>query len=372
MESRNTHYMPKKRLEYKKFNFENASIMISEYENYFLYADFENKQRCNIPLDVFKFVDTTEELKECYFKLKNGKIDHEEFNKWAPECLFKPLTSFVATDKVIHIQPHFVYVIRSYLSPVAKAVQKENEKVERGCVYKFDFKTFKTSLVFVFNTDLYQFSCERFHIRLTQNLELELVYTKRPVLVNNKNGILIFGGKGNNLVTKNSNSLMADCYYLLVDETGSEKLDLMYRMTKPLRYPVANPSSTLVSTKYSDYVVLNGGYETPQTGKDIGKPTGNKLDRKYQSIHNFSTIYFDCDRSQIYNQEFINDPSGKSWNVKNSLVISHEDHIYILGGCPMLENIDLNYEKFLCLKYQISFNYMEVSSVEPKLDANLK
>lgn len=160
----------------------------------------------------------------------------------------------------------------------------------------------------------------------------------------------------------------------MVDDPDSGKLDVMYKMTKPLLHPVANPCSTIVSTKHADYVVINGGYQTSSSSKskEVGKQPVCKLDRVYMSIHNFTTLYFDCERDQLYNQEFINEESGKSWNVKNSLVTSNGEYIYILGGCPMLEDADLHYEKFLCLKYKITFGYMEVSNVEAKFDMKIK
>ena len=156
--------------------------------------NFDKKLRCTIPLEEFEFENTKDKLEKLYVSQDSRLKDP------FPDHLFVPLKKFRELDKVIYGKNGSVYVIRGYLS-VSKNSQPapdQDQRGEKAVIYKFDFTTFKVKIVYIFEDDLYQFTCQRFNISKDQQIDVANPYTDKKYKINENEGILIAAGKTQN------------------------------------------------------------------------------------------------------------------------------------------------------------------------------
>ena len=158
-----------------QFNFENGIIHINYFQNHFTFVDIKDNIRWKIPLSAFDFKkDNWNEMNDKY-QADSSQGYIEIFKKEE----FLPLDEFIDLDQILHIAPHYVYLIRGYLSTKSN---QNNLRVLEGRnwakIYKFDFSKLEYRQIFAFKDDVYHTSIVRFDFREDQTIELMQAYNK--------------------------------------------------------------------------------------------------------------------------------------------------------------------------------------------------
>ena len=69
-------------------------------------------------------------------------------------------------------------------------------------------------------------------------------------------------------------------------------------------------------------------------------------------MNDFTTLYFDIDRDEIYKQKHGEDTDNGSnfWNLKNYIIVPIGTDIYVLGGVSKIEDSDMELDHFSAFK----------------------
>ena len=322
------------RIEYQQtddcIDFDNGVIIAKFYTDSFIFVNFKERLRCTIPLNEFKFENTKDILKQIY----SSKDDKQDDN--FPDHLFAPLRKFRELDKVIYGKNKSVYIIRGYLSTSKNSQPSpdQDERGEKAVIYKFDFETFKSKIVYVFQDELFQFTCQRFSFSEIQHIEVSNPYNSdEKYKINEKEGIIIAAGK-------TQSKFIEESFFLWTNMNSDDNFEQMFIIFKR-SFEIAAPTSCVIKHNNIDYFLMHGGY----TWSDFNK----KLERTYISLSDFTSIYYDVEKISMYKQKH-SGSLDQFWNLKNYIMIPTNGDIYVLGGISKLEDIDIVLDYFSVFK----------------------
>ncbi|CAI2364614.1 unnamed protein product [Moneuplotes crassus] len=346
MESSSELYTEEMKSSTYNFDFKNASIRINFFQDFFIYVDFKQKTRCKIHLSQFKFNSEEDEvaLKKKYKleigkKIESGALKIEPFHK----VFFAPIDEFKDTDQIVHIAPHFVYLIRGHISTSTKV---NAMAYARGGslpkIYKFDFSKFEYKLVFTFNHDLYGFTATRYSLSQDSIIELVSPFSRDEMNGSGYRGFLVLGGKGIKVPRESENSFLKRYYFYITHDGKGEHLDSMYIIKSKAMYVKSDSISITHRINNLDYVICHAG----------SRKKDNSESKEMEMTSSFDTLFYHIDKAAMcFGTPQIDQCSF--WNSTKYAMIPTGDFIYFLGGRSLVEAEDLNNERLNIRKLKI-------------------